>query len=37
MSQCATLNNLLWEISLHMVLGKTNAPLKDDPNVKEMF
>lgn len=37
MNQYATLNNFLWEINLHMVLGKTNTLLKDDPNMKEMF
>lgn len=34
MNQYATLNNFLWEINLHMVLGKTNTLLKDDPNMK---
>jgi len=37
MNQYATLNNFLWEINVHMVLGETNALLKDDPNMKEMF
>ena len=37
MNQYATLNNFLWETSVHVVLGETNAFLKDDPNMKEMF
>lgn len=37
MSEYATVNNFLWEINLNMVLGKTNALLKGNPNMKEMF